>query len=109
MPRRIPDYPDAYAGWNYVASVGSLVSLMSVVVLVWVFTTMLYHDPNKPKVKNNVWETQSYYSLDFNKPFDFTCFATNLDTYSKQNSSSLEFSIPTPAEYHSFTQAPIMG
>jgi cytochrome c oxidase subunit 1 len=27
MPRRIPDYPDAYAGWNAVASYGSYVSV----------------------------------------------------------------------------------
>ena len=26
MPRRIPDYPDAFAGWNYVASVGSVLT-----------------------------------------------------------------------------------
>ncbi len=26
MPRRIPDYPDAFAGWNFVASVGAFVS-----------------------------------------------------------------------------------
>ena len=32
MPRRIPDYPDAYAGWNFVASFGSYISVVSVIV-----------------------------------------------------------------------------
>jgi heme/copper-type cytochrome/quinol oxidase subunit 1 len=38
MPRRIPDYPDIYWGWNYVSSVGSLVSFFGVVIfiqLIW--------------------------------------------------------------------------
>ncbi|MBA3813734.1 MAG: cytochrome c oxidase subunit I [Alphaproteobacteria bacterium] len=26
MPRRIPDYPDAYSGWNYVSSFGALLT-----------------------------------------------------------------------------------
>jgi cytochrome c oxidase subunit 1 len=31
MPRRIPDYPDAYAGWNLVASFGATMSLISTI------------------------------------------------------------------------------
>ncbi len=32
MPRRIADYPDAFAGWNYVSSVGALISAAGTVV-----------------------------------------------------------------------------
>ena len=32
MPRRIPDYPDAYKGFNLIASYGSFISLISTVI-----------------------------------------------------------------------------
>jgi heme/copper-type cytochrome/quinol oxidase subunit 1 len=36
MPRRIPDFPDAYSQWNTVASVGSIITLVSTVFFVYV-------------------------------------------------------------------------
>lgn len=33
MPRRIPDYPDSFHGWNFLASIGSGVTLLSFAIL----------------------------------------------------------------------------
>jgi cytochrome c oxidase subunit 1 len=54
MPRRIPDYPDAFAGWNAVASFGSYISAISVVLffyIVYVTLTQGERITNK-----NVWK-----------------------------------------------------
>jgi len=37
MPRRIPDYPDAFSGWNILASVGSYVSAFSALLFFILF------------------------------------------------------------------------
>jgi cytochrome c oxidase subunit 1 len=36
MPRRIPDYPDAFSGWNYISSLGSLISAISAILFFYV-------------------------------------------------------------------------
>ena len=41
MPRRIPDYPDAYAGWNAVASYGSYLSALSALFFFYIVYIML--------------------------------------------------------------------
>lgn len=35
MPRRVPDYPDAFRGWNMVSSVGATLSLFGLLVFFW--------------------------------------------------------------------------
>ena len=35
MPRRIPDYPDAYAGWNLVSTYGSYISFAATIVFLF--------------------------------------------------------------------------
>jgi cytochrome c oxidase subunit 1 len=50
MPRRIPDYPESYAFWNWVCTVGSF---MSVIATLWFFYTVFCIFWNKqPYVKS---------------------------------------------------------
>jgi len=51
MPRRIPDYPDAYAGWNLIASYGSYLSAISSLFFFYVvYHTLVHGEPvNKKK------------------------------------------------------------
>ena len=53
MPRRISDYPDAFAGWNMVASIGSVISLVST----FIFLTLFIHAIGSTNYNKrmNVW------------------------------------------------------
>ena len=53
MPRRIPDYPDAYSGWNAVASYGSYISIISTFLFAYIVYVTL---TSKPKnIKRSTW------------------------------------------------------
>ena len=41
MPRRIPDYPDAYAGWNAVATYGSYITTVSALFFFYIIYVTL--------------------------------------------------------------------
>ena len=36
MPRRYADYPDAFAGWNLVSSIGAYITAVAMLVFIWV-------------------------------------------------------------------------
>jgi cytochrome c oxidase subunit 1 len=52
MPRRIADYPDAFAGWNYVSSLGSYVSFLGMLVF---FAGVVHAFIRKERAANNPW------------------------------------------------------
>lgn len=79
MPRRIPDYPDAFAGWNAVASYGSYLSLISVAFFFYIVYDTLTRDE---KCSANPWENNSGVS------------------------PTLEWMLPSPPSYHAFEELP---
>ena len=92
MPRRIPDYCDAFAGWNLISSFGSLVSVISTLL----FSYIVYKMFTKGKIVNsNPW----------NSPQFFTSLSQfeNISKYS----NSLEWVISTPSPFHAFNDLPI--
>lgn len=72
MPRRIPDYPDAFAGWNMVSSIGSSISMFAAFFFIFVvFYTLKYGK----KCPNNPWgEGATTLEWTLSSPPPFHCF-----------------------------------
>jgi len=89
MPRRIPDYADAFAGWNFVSSMGSIISLGSTVLFGYILYEMfLDHTP----VSSNPWVVAAYY----------------LDGQAAllSNSPTLEWALPENVGLHTYPMLP---
>jgi cytochrome c oxidase subunit I len=78
MPRRYVDYPDVYAGWNYVSSIGSYVTAGGTVFFILVVIYCLKR--GKP-AGNNPWG---------------------------DGANTLEWTIPSPPPYHTFENPPVI-
>ena len=83
MPRRIPDYPDAYAGWNLISSYGSLLSFFATIIFL-ILTIDLF------VAKRPYLEVGPIGSF----------FGPN------ESSHTLEFILSNPPAFHSFNQLP---
>jgi heme/copper-type cytochrome/quinol oxidase subunit 1 len=66
MPRRIPDYPDAYAGWNSIASFGSYLSVVAVFFFVLAVTSEALSTSNKPFLYSKFSDHYKNYSSKVN-------------------------------------------
>jgi cytochrome c oxidase subunit 1 len=76
MPRRYPDYPDAFWGWNFVASVGGAIAWVSFFVFCWVvFLTFR----RGVQAEANPWGP---------------------------GATTLEWQLPSPPPFHSFDELP---
>lgn len=71
MPRRIPDYPEVYAGWNYVSSIGSYISAFS--AFIFLFTVGLALVRGK-KCPNKQWDGGTTIEWDLSSPPPFHSF-----------------------------------
>jgi cytochrome c oxidase subunit 1 len=77
MPRRIPDYPDAYAQWNYVASFGSYITSFAIVlffVIVYMTLTSNRVCPADPWGTTEIEGTTPSLEWLLDSPPAFHCF-----------------------------------
>lgn len=91
IPRRIPDYADAFEGWNYVSSIGSLISVAATALFLYVMYDML---SSQPVTVGNSWAQTSYF-------VDSPSFEQGT-----QYSNTLEWVLPAPTPLHSYSMIP---
>ena len=93
MPRRISDYPDAFSGWNLISSFGSIVSVFSAFVFLYVIYIQLERA-----------EAASRY------PWLLPQFHTDaLQALLSRNYPSLEWALSSPPKPHAFVSLPLQS
>lgn len=93
MPRRISDYPDAFAGWNLISSFGSIISVVASVVFLYIVYKQLVD--NSP-ASRFPWSTPQY-------------FTDVLQSLLNRNYPSLEWALTSPPKPHAFVSLPLQS
>ncbi len=78
MPRRISDYPDAFAGWNEISSIGSYISFAGAIFFLFV---VIHAFAAKRRVGDNPWG---------------------------EGATTLEWTLSSPPPFHQFENLPII-
>jgi len=91
MPRRISDYPDAFAGWNIISSFGSIVSVTATVLFLYI----VYHQLTEGKdIKKYPWFVSQFF-------YDF------IQILLRRIYNSLEWCLNSPPKPHAFSSLPL--
>lgn len=93
MPRRISDYPDAFVGWNFVSSYGSLVSVIATLLFLYVLFMQLTQA--KASIRYP-WLSPQFYADLFRTLFN-------------RNFNSLEWGLTSPPKPHAFDSLPVQS
>ena len=91
MPRRIPDYPDAFSGWNAISSFGSIVSVVATILFGYIVYDLFI---NGKEVQENPWAVPSYFT-------STALFNTEIET-----AHTLEWTLASPIPFHAFNMLP---
>ena len=93
MPRRIPDYPDAFYGWNLISSFGSMISVVATGLFVYIIYDIL---ANGKAVDANPWQVPGYFQS--TPMFWFESGGTG--------AHSLEWALDSPVPLHAYNVLP---
>jgi len=93
MPRRISDYPDAFAGWNFVSSFGSIISVVATGLFLYIVYAQLVEGN---ATSRDPWLTPQFFSDLFQTLFNRTY-------------SSIEWSLNSPPKPHAFVSLPLQS
>jgi cytochrome c oxidase subunit 1 len=93
MPRRISDYPDAFAGWNLISSFGSIISVIATALFLYILYVQL--------VEGNATSRYPWLTPQF--------FSDLFQTLFNRNYNSLEWSLNSPPKPHAFVTLPLQS
>jgi len=94
MPRRYSDYPDAFAAWNMLSSIGSMISAVATLLFIYILFDIF---ANGKVVSHNPWAVPVFFSETPILPEDSLA------------SDTLEWTVESPIPYHSYIEVPVQS
>jgi len=105
LPRRIPDYPDAFEGWNAISSFGSIISVAATLLFVFIIYDLFI---NGKEVGSNPWLMPVFFTSTY-LSIDSLSLSNHSGTASGQPSETLEWTVDSPIPFHAYEEVPVQS